>query len=158
TCTRLARTRGTRARARSTQARAFAPTAWTTARERTPINTANVISVASMIRDDVSSIRSGTHVVFETATAQRLTGLGATRVVRASDRLVIGPSRRDVEEHARLRAAWWRSYDTLGDLEPREEWDHLSSTEARWEPPIVLWASADPNEKLNLWRTCHWLH
>jgi hypothetical protein len=74
--------------------------------------------------------------------------LGATNVVRVSDRLIIGPSRREPSEHARARQAWWSS---------TEKWDRLYSPDVRWEVPIVLWLSASIVERVNFWRTCAWL-
>ncbi|WP_437776339.1 hypothetical protein [Sorangium sp. So ce1097] len=92
-------------------------------------------------------IGRATHVAFDGLTAEQLLQLGATNVVRASDRLVIGPSRRDDLEHVRARRLWWNS----------EGWDKVYSSEVRWEPPIVLWVSASLHERVNLWRTCSWL-
>jgi hypothetical protein len=86
--------------------------------------------------------------VFDGSTSARLSALGAANVVRASDNLVVGPSRLDAREHARLRAAWWGS---------PERWDQLYDAGVRWELPIVVWASASPADRVNLWRTCHWL-
>lgn len=94
------------------------------------------------------ALRDATHVAFDSATTERLLRLGATRVVRASDRLLIGPSRRDPSEHARMRAAWWRS---------SESWDRLYSTDVCWEPPVVLWVSRSVHERVNLWRALSWL-
>lgn len=74
--------------------------------------------------------------------------LGATNVVRASDRLIIGPSRRDALEHDRARQAWWNSSD---------EWDRLYSPEVRWETPVVVWVSESIVQRVNLWRICSWL-
>lgn len=91
------------------------------------------------------SIRSGTHVAFDTPTAERLVKLGASNVVRAADNLLLGPSRRDAQAHARLRSAWWKS---------TEEWDRLYAPDVRWEPPVVVWVSASLAEHVNLWRTC----
>ena len=91
---------------------------------------------------------SATHVAFDSATTERLVQLGATNVVRASDCLIIGPSRRKALEHALARQVWWNS---------AEEWDRLYSPKVRWEPPVVLWVSASIVDRVNLWRTCSWL-
>ncbi|WP_437751641.1 hypothetical protein [Sorangium sp. So ce1389] len=95
-----------------------------------------------------SMLRIGTHVVFDTPTADRLLRIGVANLVRASDCLIVGPSRRGAVEHARTRAAWWNA---------DEEWDRLLSPTVRWEPPVVLWVSASLHERVNLWRTCSWL-
>ncbi|WP_438015143.1 hypothetical protein WMF18_30250 [Sorangium sp. So ce315] len=92
-------------------------------------------------------IGGATHVAFDGLTAEQLLQLGATNVVRASDRLVIGPSRRDALEHVRARRMWWNS----------EGWDKVYSSDVHWEPPIALWVSASLHERVNLWRTCGWL-
>ncbi|AUX34734.1 MULTISPECIES: DUF1835 domain-containing protein [Sorangium] len=94
------------------------------------------------------TLRTGTHVAFDTPTMERLSYIGATNLVRASDCLIIGPSRRDAVEHARAREEWWN----IG-----EEWDRLYSSDVRWEPPVVVWVSASLHERVNLWRTCSWL-
>jgi hypothetical protein len=94
------------------------------------------------------ALRSATHVAFDSATTERLLQLGATNVVRASDCLIVGPSRRDPVQHARARQAWWNS---------SEDWDRLYSSEIHWKPPVVLWVSASIVERVNLWRTCNWL-
>jgi hypothetical protein len=91
---------------------------------------------------------SATHVVFDPLVSERLSELGASNVVCTSDGLVIGPSCRDAVQHARARAAWWGSPD---------ESDRLCSPSTRWAPPIVVWTSANPLDRLNLWRTCSWL-
>jgi hypothetical protein len=91
------------------------------------------------------SIRTGTHLAFDTSTTERLQKLGATNVVRAADMLLIGPSRGDGAEHARLRRAWWGSSD---------EWDRLHAADVRWEPPIAIWASTSPADRVNRWRAC----
>ena len=101
-----------------------------------------------MIMTNLSDFRSATHVVVEPVATERLLMLGATNVVRASDRLIIGPSRRDALEHARARQAWWNS---------SEEWDRLYSPEVHWERPVVVWVSASIVQRVNLWRTCSWL-
>src|SRR5262245_44491923 len=102
------------------------------------------------MRSKTLAIDTATHVVFDTATAQRLSAIGAANIVRASDRLVIGPSRRDPLEHERTREAWWRSPQG-------EKWDYLYSPEIRWQSPIVVWVSASIHERVNLWRTLTWL-
>lgn len=94
------------------------------------------------------TLRSATHIAFDSATTERLLRLGATNVVRASDCLIVGPSRRDALEHARARQTWWKS---------SEQWDRLYLPEVRWEPPVVVWVSASIVERVNLWRTCSWL-
>ncbi|WP_437897462.1 hypothetical protein [Sorangium sp. So ce124] len=96
----------------------------------------------------IVELGGATHVAFDGLTTERLLQLGATHVVRASDRLVIGPSRRDALEHARARCEWWNS---------TAEWDKLYSSDVHWEPPIALWVSASLHERVNLWRTCGWL-
>lgn len=101
-----------------------------------------------MTPTSVPVLQTATHVAFDAATADRLLQIGATNVVRASDRLIIGPNRRDPEEHARVRLAWWRS---------SQMWDQLYSLDVHWNPPVVLWVSASIHEKVNLWRTCSWL-
>jgi hypothetical protein len=91
---------------------------------------------------------SATHVVFHPPADHRLLKIGAANVVRAFDTLVIGPCRRDPAEHARARMAWWHT---------PKEFDRLYKPKTRWEPPIVVWASARIAERVNLWRTCSWL-
>ncbi|WP_437306027.1 hypothetical protein [Sorangium sp. So ce388] len=93
-------------------------------------------------------IGRATHVAFDGLTTEQLLQIDATDVVRASDRLIIGPSRRDALEHARARRVWWGS---------TEEWDKLYSSDVHWVPPIVLWVSASLHERVNLWRACSWL-
>lgn len=68
-------------------------------------------------------------------------------MARRFDCLLIGPSRRDLSEHARARRAWWNSSET---------WDPFLS-ELRWEPPVVLWVSTCRSERVDLWKTCSWL-
>jgi hypothetical protein len=92
---------------------------------------------------------SATHVTFDTPTTERLLALGARDVVRASDMLLIGPSRREVTEHARLRRAWWGPQD--------EAWDRMYAPEVHWQPPVVVWTSPNPADRVNVWRTCCWL-
>ncbi len=99
---------------------------------------------------NLPALRSGTHVTFDTPTTERLVELGAANVVRASDRLIIGPCRRDVLEHERVREAWWNSPEG-------EKWDRLYESDVRWERPVVLWVSASLHERVNLWRACSWL-
>ncbi|MBK8252630.1 MAG: hypothetical protein IPK82_08170 [Polyangiaceae bacterium] len=94
------------------------------------------------------ALRDATHVALDSATTERLLRLGATRVVRASDRLLIGPSRRDPSEHAGTRAAWWRSSET---------WDRLYSPDVRWQPPVLVWASRSVHDRINLWRVLSWV-
>jgi hypothetical protein len=91
---------------------------------------------------------SSTHVVFDPFMPERLSKLGASNVVCACDSLVIGPSCRDAVAHARARATWWGSPD---------ESDQLYSPGIRWAPPIIVWTSANPLDRVNLWRTCSWL-
>ncbi len=93
-----------------------------------------------------SMILSATHLVFGAIAADRLAQLGAVNVVCANDRLVLGPSRRDVAEHVRARSAWWGI--------PPEAWDRLYAPDVRWERPIVVWTSASTADTLNLWRAC----
>ena len=73
--------------------------------------------------------------------------LGAANVVRASDRLLVGPSRLDPAEHARVRATWWGS----------SEWDRLYAPDVVWEEPVVVWVSSSFADRVNLWRACSWL-
>lgn len=94
------------------------------------------------------ALLSATHVTFDSPTTERLLRLGATNVVRASDRLIVGPSRRDPMEHTRARQAWWNS---------SEQWDRLYLPEVHWKAPVVVWASASIVDRVNLWRTCSWL-
>jgi hypothetical protein len=98
-----------------------------------------------MTMADHRAVLSATHVTLETVTTERISMLGATNVVRASDRLVIGPCRRDALEHAQARQAWWNS---------SEEWDRLYSSEVRWETPVVVWVSASIVDRVNFWRIC----
>ncbi|WP_437904262.1 hypothetical protein WME95_38240 [Sorangium sp. So ce327] len=97
---------------------------------------------------DLTSLHRATHVAFDARTTERLLQLGATNVVRAADRLIVGPNRRDTLEHARVREELWNS---------DEKWDRLYSPEVRWKPPVILWASVSLHERVNLWRTCSWL-
>jgi hypothetical protein len=48
-----------------------------------------------------------------------------------------------------MQAAWWGHEET--------PWDRLHAPDVRWEPPVVIWVSASPKERVNLWRTCSWL-
>ncbi len=91
-------------------------------------------------------LHSATHVAFDAYSFERILKLGATRVVHASDVLLIGPSRRNTAEHMLSRAAWWGPSD--------EAWDQLYSPDVRWEPPVVVWVSVNPADRVNLWRTC----
>src|SRR5262245_35039583 len=101
-----------------------------------------------MTKRNLPTLGSGTHVTFDVAGADHLLELGATNVVRAFSRLVVGPSRRDVPEHTRIRRRWFHSTNT---------WDHLYSAEVRWETPVVVWVTPCLDDRLNLWRTCSWL-
>src|SRR5262249_4778887 len=94
-----------------------------------------------------------THVAFDTVTAQRLVSLDVGDVVRAADCLILGPSHRDPQEHARARWGWWRM---VGREEP-EDWDQLYSSAASWTSSVVVWTSASPTDRLNVWRACSWL-
>lgn len=94
------------------------------------------------------TLGAATHVAFDSATTERLLRLGAAGLVRVSDCLLIGPSRRDPIEHERMRAAWWRL---------TRDWDRLYSPDVRWEPPVVLWVSGSIHERVNLWRALCWL-
>jgi len=96
-------------------------------------------------------LRSATHVAFESFAVDRLSKLGATNVVRASDCLLIGPSRRDPSEHVRARQAWW----SYGE---GERWDLLYSPDIQWQLPVVAWVSGSLQERVNLWRACAFLH
>jgi hypothetical protein len=99
-----------------------------------------------------------THVAFDPPTADRLVQLGATNVVRVSDCLVIGPSRRDPVEHNRLRETWLALSEDHSDRnDSGEKWDRLYSPDVRWELPVVLWVSVSLHERVNLWRACSWL-
>ncbi|WP_437878384.1 DUF1835 domain-containing protein [Sorangium sp. So ce513] len=107
---------------------------------------------------EAALLRVATHVTFDTPTTERLVQLGATNVVRASDCLIIGPSRRDPHEHTRTREAWLSSSEEHSDTdESGQKWDRLHSSDVRWEPPVVVWVSASLHERVNLWRTCSWL-
>ncbi|WP_437753229.1 hypothetical protein [Sorangium sp. So ce1389] len=107
---------------------------------------------------EASLLRAATHVAFDTPTTERLVQLGATNVVRASDCLIVGPSRRDPREHTRTRAVWFSSSEEHPDTdESGEKWDRLCSPDVRWEPPVILWVSASLHERVNRWRTCSWL-
>ncbi|WP_438005065.1 hypothetical protein WME89_40975 [Sorangium sp. So ce321] len=97
---------------------------------------------------NLPALLGATHVAFGTMTAERLERIGATNVARACDCLLVGPSLRDVAEHARMRQAWWNS---------PEKWDVYLS-EVRWQPPIVVWVSSRLDERVNLWKTCSWLN
>jgi hypothetical protein len=103
----------------------------------------------------IPTLGSGIHVAFDGPGAERLLELGATNVVLAYDLLGIGPNRRDVLEHTRTRQVWFE------DDEPYDDdrlYDHLYAAEVRWETPVVVWATPSLHDRLNLWRTCSWLH
>lgn len=88
---------------------------------------------------------SATHLVFDSFARERLQQLGAVKVLRAHEGLLVGPSRGDVVEHAQARAAFW-GFD--------DDSDELRSPRVRLEPPIVVWVSSNLIERVNLWRTC----
>jgi hypothetical protein len=90
--------------------------------------------------------RAATHVVFQPEMSERLSALGAARVVCAADNLVVGPSRLDAVEHAQARAAWWGSAEDAGD--------GLVTAGLRWAPPVAVWTTASLLDRLNLFRTC----
>jgi hypothetical protein len=94
-------------------------------------------------------LSAATHVAFDPFTPDRLARLGATSVVRATDRLHVGPSRRAAPDHVRARAAWWPPDD--------EEGDRLYAPDVRWDRPVVLWVASSIGDRINLWRTCSWL-
>jgi hypothetical protein len=98
-----------------------------------------------MIQSNIFTKHAATHIALDVPTAERLEKLGMPNVVRAADMLLVGPSSGDAAEHARLRAAWWNS---------TEGWDQLYAAGVRWEPPVAVWVSANPAERINLWRTC----
>jgi hypothetical protein len=98
--------------------------------------------------NDPSNLQSGTHVAFHIATTECLTRMGARSVVPALANLLLGPCRLDAETHMQMQAAWWNALD---------KWDRLYAPDIRWEPPVVVWVSASPLERVNLWRTCSWL-
>ncbi len=75
--------------------------------------------------------------------------MGARSVVPVADNLLLGPCRRDAEEHTRMQTAWWGW--------PATTWDRLYAPDVRWEPPVIVWVSASPKQRVNLWRTCSWL-
>lgn len=95
-----------------------------------------------------SALQTAIHVAFDPFMPERLAHLGAINVVRASDCLLVGPSRRDPRKHEQAREVWW---DTS------EKWDHLYSPAVRWDRPVVLWVSANIGERIHLWRACSWL-
>ena len=80
-------------------------------------------------------------------TVERLSKLGAASVVRASGRLIVGPSRLEPKEHARLRAAFFGL--------PGGDGDQLDSAEVRWRPPVAVWFSGNLQERVSLWRVLH---
>jgi hypothetical protein len=102
-----------------------------------------------MTKRNLPTLGSGTHVAFDIAGADLLLRFGAANVVRACSRLVAGPSRRNVSEHTQARLRWF--HDT-------NRWEHLYSTEVRWETPIVVWVTSCLDDRLNRWRTCSWLY
>lgn len=104
----------------------------------------------SMIRSDLPTVRSGTHVVFDSIAQGRLEEIGAVNVVRASDNLLVGPSRREAAEHARARELWWGSSG-------HEIWDQLGVLVVGSALPIVLWVAASLQERIHLWRALHGL-
>jgi len=91
------------------------------------------------------SVASATHVVFDPDAPERLEGLGASRVLCACDTLLNGPSRREVGEHARARAAWWGADDDA---------DAVRTPHTRWQPPVVVWVSSNLLDRVNLLRIC----
>jgi hypothetical protein len=95
------------------------------------------------------ALKGATHVAFDGPTTERLMKMGAQNVVRASENLLLGPCPRDAKKLRQLRDLWWGHGD--------ETWDRLCAPDVRWEPPVVVWVSADPREHMNLWRTCSWL-
>ncbi|WP_437755565.1 DUF1835 domain-containing protein [Sorangium sp. So ce1389] len=107
---------------------------------------------------DLRTLQLATHVAFDTATTERLQDIGAINVVRASDRLIIGPNRLDALEHTRARETWCSlSEKRSGTDESGKKWDRLYSPDVRWEPPVVVWVSVSLHERVNLWRVCSWL-
>lgn len=94
------------------------------------------------------TLKGATHVAFHIGTVRRLTEMGARNVVPAADNPLVGPCRRDPQEDMQVQAAWWGLSET--------PWDQLYAPDVRWEPPIVVWVSANPKERLNLFRTCSW--
>jgi hypothetical protein len=101
-----------------------------------------------MTKKNPTNLGSGTHVVFDSSGADYLLKLGGTNLVRVCESPAVGPSRRDVVEHAQVRQAWYRSTET---------WDHLYSPEVRWNTPVVVWVTPCLRDRPNLWRTCSWL-
>lgn len=111
-----------------------------------------------LIMGNLTLLRAATHVAFDTPTKERLVQFGAMNVVRASDCLIVGPSRREPNEHARAREVWCSSFEYGSDVDDSgETWDRLQSPDVRWKPPIVLWVSSSLHERVNLWRACSWL-
>jgi hypothetical protein len=99
---------------------------------------------------DSPILEGATHVAFFPSTVDRLRKMGARNVVPASENLLLGPCRRDGHEHVQAQTAWWGCPDT--------PWEQLCAPDIRWEPPIVVWVSASPQDRLNLWRACSWLN
>jgi hypothetical protein len=91
------------------------------------------------------TLSAGTHIVFDTADRNRLRDLGVTNLVRANGSTTVGPSRRDIVEHARLRQEWFHTTET---------WDDLHSADVRWEMPVIVWVTPNFQHRLELWRTC----
>ena len=104
---------------------------------------------ASMTFHSPPTLQSATHVAVGIGTTERLTKMGARSMVPSAENLLLGPCRRDAKEHMRLRDLWWGHADTT--------WDRLYAPDVRWEPPVVVWVSSSPRERLSLWRTCSWL-
>ncbi|AUX36238.1 hypothetical protein SOCE836_084450 [Sorangium cellulosum] len=103
-------------------------------------------------------LRAATHVAFDAATTESLLNIGAINVVRASDCLIVGPSRLDALEHARTRETWRSLFEESSFRdESGEPWDRLYSPDIRWGLPVVLWVSVSLRERVNLWRACRWL-
>ncbi|WP_437869606.1 hypothetical protein [Sorangium sp. So ce363] len=101
---------------------------------------------------------SATHVTFDAPAAERLARLGVTNIVRAHEHLIIGPSRLIPAEHVRTREVWFSSGEQCSDSdEAGEKWDQLYSSNIRWIPPVVLWATTSLDERVNLWRICSYL-
>ncbi|WP_437763140.1 hypothetical protein WME77_34565 [Sorangium sp. So ce764] len=99
-----------------------------------------------------------THVTFDTPATERLVQLGAKSIVRASERLIIGPCRRDPLEHVRTREAWCASFEDRRNVDDAgQKWDRLYSSDVDWKPPVVVWVSMGLHQRVNLWRTCSWL-
>src|SRR5688572_11555503 len=99
-----------------------------------------------------------THVTFDMPAAERLVQLGATSIVHAHEHLIIGPSRMVPAEHVRTREVWFSSCEACSDIDDAgEKWDQLYSSDLRWSPPVVLWATSSLDDRVNLWRICSYL-